>query len=303
MNSFYTTLLINQLIIDEEYSLNEIATIIDFQPVAITRKGVVTKTGENFIILLVNLEKRPEATQYTDKLVGSTLIWDAQENNKFAEKYITDGTHETFVFIQNKSKSPFKYYGRAIPLRMKYSPQKGIPSIVIFSLDEYEKAILSINDIATLDMLPPLFISRINTRKTFHIQRTSQGLYRDKALNLWNNCCAVSEVSNPKILVASHIKPWREASNSEQEDPYNSIVLSPNYTKLFDLGFISFKPSNGKILLSEQLRMQDWEALKINDSIALRMLPSGIEKFLKYHNDYIFDFEQNMNLEEKALLI
>ena len=52
--------------------------------------------------------------------------------NKFAEKYITDGAHETFIFIQNETKSPYKYYGRATPLRMKFSPEKGITSIIKF---------------------------------------------------------------------------------------------------------------------------------------------------------------------------
>ena len=72
MNSLYTSKLIKELLVDEEYSLNKIASIIDFHPTAITRKGVITRAGENFVILLVNLSKRPDATQYFDKLEGST---------------------------------------------------------------------------------------------------------------------------------------------------------------------------------------------------------------------------------------
>lgn len=43
--------------------------------------------------------------------------------------------------------------------------------------------------------------------------RTVQNKFRHDALALWNNKCAVSGVTEPNVLVASHIKPWRESTD------------------------------------------------------------------------------------------
>ena len=44
----------------------------------------------------------------------------------------------------------------------------------------------------------------------------------------------------PEILIASHIVPWREATEVEKLDPDNGILLSPVYDALFDRHLISF---------------------------------------------------------------
>ena len=55
------------------------------------------------------------------------------------------------------------------------------------------------------------------------------------------------------MVDSSHIKPWRESSSQVRIDPNNSLLLSPNYDKLFDRVVISFNPDNGKIILPEVL--------------------------------------------------
>ncbi|MDD4573870.1 MAG: hypothetical protein PHR69_06605, partial [Sphaerochaeta sp.] len=40
-------------------------------------------------------------------------------------------------------------------------------------------------------------------------------------------------------------------------DPKNSLILSPTYDKLFDLGLITFKPNSGKIELSSRIAPKD----------------------------------------------
>ena len=73
-------------------------------------------------------------------------------------------------------------------------------------------------------------------------------------------------------------------------DPKNSIILSPNYDKLFDLGYITFNPDNGKIILSDKIDSNNWEKLKINDDAELAFIPKNTDKYLSYHNTYIFNF-------------
>lgn len=87
-------------------------------------------------------------------------------------------------------------------------------------------------------------------------------------------------MAEPKVLVAGHIKPWRESTNPERVDPHNALALSPNYDKLFDLGFITFKPTNGKIVLSDKIKPPYRDRLCIDDSKELRMVPRTTDKYL-----------------------
>lgn len=61
---------------------------------------------------------------------------------------------------------------------------------------------------------------------------------------------------------------------------HDALALSPNYDKLFDLGFITFKPTNGKIVLSDKIKPSDWDRLCIDDSKELRMVPRTTDKYL-----------------------
>jgi hypothetical protein len=61
--------------------------------------------------------------------------------------------------------------------------------------------------------------------------------------------CRVSGVANDQFLIASHIKPWRTATNQERLDGQNGLLLCPNIDFLFDRGFISFS-DEGTLLVS-----------------------------------------------------
>ena len=61
--------------------------------------------------------------------------------------------------------------------------------------------------------------------------------------------CRITRVSNPAYLIASHIKPWRLATNPERLSKYNGLMLAPQADYLFDRGFISF--ADGRLLISE----------------------------------------------------
>ena len=48
------------------------------------------------------------------------------------------------------------------------------------------------------------------------------------------------------MLIASHIKPWKDSSNTERLDINNGILLTPTFDKLFDKFLITFN-DNGTI--------------------------------------------------------
>ncbi len=89
------------------------------------------------------------------------------------------------------------------------------------------------------------------------------------------------------MLIASHIKPWRDADNQERLDTYNGLLLLPNYDKLFDLGYISFNPK-GKIMCSRLLDKFDREAIGLTSDLHLVKLENQHLKYLKYHTKKSF---------------
>lgn len=116
--------------------------------------------------------------------------------------------------------------------------------------------------------------------------RIGQGIFRKGLIEYWHGC-AISQCPLTWMLIASHIKPWRDADNQERLDPFNGLLLLPNYDKLFDLGYISFN-SKGKIMYSRLLDKFDRETIGLTNNLHLVKLEEQHLKYLKYHNDNCF---------------
>jgi 5-methylcytosine-specific restriction enzyme A len=106
------------------------------------------------------------------------------------------------------------------------------------------------------------------------VSRVGQGAYRKSIINRWENKCAVTGFQDSRILIASHIHPWRDSRNDERLDVNNGILLSPIYDALFDRHLITFENS-GKIVLSEKVMPSEYEKIGV----------SGIEKISKLNSD------------------
>lgn len=117
--------------------------------------------------------------------------------------------------------------------------------------------------------------------------RIGQGKYRD---NLLNDCpfCPITLVSDERVLIASHIKPWAKSDNKEKIDSKNGFMFSPNIDKLFDRGFITF--TDDKIMeASPWLSNMTYKRLNIIPNKKYEQLPvEGREKYLEYHRKNIF---------------
>ncbi len=262
---FYSIRLHASLKIGVQYKLDYIASLIDRETQAIRGKGVVNRSDSDFLVLFVTLKKTTDATQYVDWLEGSTLSWEGQNSMKTAEGYIQRGCRNIFVFIRPVARIDFTYYGKALPKRFQMQLDRSlkIPSKVVYELYEYaelleRKGLVVPNE--AISSPPPEGIYA-PTKKPFetediriHKIRIAQSTYRNSALGLWHNECVVTGVDELSWLIASHIKPWREASPIERVDKYNSLILTPDYDKLFDRGVISFNDSNGRIFISKAAR-------------------------------------------------
>ncbi|PTO69522.1 HNH endonuclease [Vibrio splendidus] len=122
------------------------------------------------------------------------------------------------------------------------------------------------------------------TEKTILVNtRVGQGHFRLKLIQMWGGC-AITGYRNTQLLLASHIKPWRDSSNEERLDRFNGLLLLANLDKAFDLGFISFD-DHGKVLISSYLESPDMIGLK--EDMAFRIMPDH-RPYLRYHRGELF---------------
>jgi len=95
-------------------------------------------------------------------------------------------------------------------------------------------------------------------------------------------------VSDERILIASHIKPWAYSDENEKVDPYNGFMFTPTFDYLFDRGFLSFTDDK-RTILSPFLSRMTYSKLRISDNKIIERLPiEGREKYLEYHRKNIF---------------
>lgn len=120
-------------------------------------------------------------------------------------------------------------------------------------------------------------------KESIILSRRGQGLYRKNVLKLWGKC-SISGYTDSRMLIASHIKPWKRCTSTEKIDKYNGLLLLPTYDKLFDLGYIGFE-GDGKIRISNQL--SDPALLQLNSNIKLRLQKHHV-KYLEFHLSHVF---------------
>ena len=63
--------------------------------------------------------------------------------------------------------------------------------------------------------------------------RRGQGVFKAN-VRLIENTCRVTKISNPKHLIASHIKPWSKSDDAEKLSGFNGLLLAPHIDHLFD---------------------------------------------------------------------
>ena len=125
-------------------------------------------------------------------------------------------------------------------------------------------------------------------------QRVNQNVFRSMVLNNYENRCAITGISIPELLVASHIVPW-SVNEKERLNPENGICLSALYDRAFDQGFISIDKNN-KIILADKLRLYEKERFYAEHFACIKgqyihlpeeHLPNPI--FLEWHRDCVFN--------------
>ena len=117
--------------------------------------------------------------------------------------------------------------------------------------------------------------------------RRGEGIFRIN-LEKIENACRLTGVDDKRLLIASHIKPWRLSDNSEKLDGNNGLLLSPHVDRLFDRGWISFS-DKGEILFSSNETAIAMKAWGLNPAKRVGSFNDRQKLYLSFHRSNIFN--------------
>lgn len=113
-------------------------------------------------------------------------------------------------------------------------------------------------------------------------QRKFQNTLRTLLLEIRKHC-EVTGIETKEVLIASHIKPWKNCVDAEKIDLDNLILLSAHFDNLFDKGLISFN-DQGRILISPSLDETERKRLNLHGNESLQTIPSMKQCwYFKFH--------------------
>lgn len=94
--------------------------------------------------------------------------------------------------------------------------------------------------------------SQITEAKQFVKIRLVQSFFRKSVLVSYESKCAITGISDPRLLIASHIIPWKD-NEQRRADPTNGIAFNSLHDRLFDQGLITFD-EDFRIIISNSFR-------------------------------------------------
>ena len=229
-----------------------------------------------YIQWLIDIGKSEStAKKYSQAIRGSISNWMVQEN--LIDAPLTEvKSFREFCRLSESARSLEKF---------KEFNARG-NSMYSAALNSYQRFLADLSQIDVKSDIQDIFQDKklSQTEKSIMINtRMGQGIFRKQLIEMWKGC-SVTGYKNTQMLVASHIKPWRDANNDERLDKFNGLLLLANLDKAFDLGFISFENS-GKVLVSKQLEKPD--VLGITEQMSFHVNREH-EKYLKHHRMTLF---------------
>jgi putative restriction endonuclease len=216
------------------------------------------------------------ADKYSRAVAGVISRWamDAHLTSKYIDQVhsitelvkIHDGLKDVDIFIEKNTLGK-NLYGRALNAFIDYRRRE--------SSEELELDISNILKDRSI---------KAADRISYISARVGQGKYRSKLITYWGKC-ALTGYSDVRVLVASHIKPWRDSDNSERLDPYNGLLLLPNLDRAFALGYITFTE---KGVLKQSEFVEKPRTLGISKKMKIK-LANEHQDYLAYHRESVFD--------------
>ena len=208
--------------------------------------------------------------------------------------------------MKNQQQNIFDDYGK--PNQRSY-PLKSFCSAALKSLKkyaEYEQEVVVADRIVAQETNPQTISKKLiayfditkegEDQLSIAKRRKGQDYFRRMILANYGGRCALTGISVPQLLLASHIIPWADKSHKKDRlNPCNGICLSALYDKAFDKGLFTISPDDYTIQLSSALREYGTQEYfdKQFGSISGKQMAMPIEykpnrDFLAYHRDHVF---------------
>jgi hypothetical protein len=76
------------------------------------------------------------------------------------------------------------------------------------------------------------------------VQRVGQDIFRASLMDYWQGRCPLTGITDPALLHASHIIPWKDCeTDAERLNVHNGLLLSALWDAAFDRGLVTFDDS------------------------------------------------------------
>ena len=208
--------------------------------------------------------------------------------------------------MKNQQQNIFDDYGK--PNQRSY-PLKSFCSAALKSLKkyaEYEQEVVVADRIVAQETNPQTISKKLiayfditkegEDQLSIAKRRKGQDYFRRMIIANYGGRCALTGISVPQLLLASHIIPWADKSHKKDRlNPCNGICLSALYDKAFDKGLFTISPDDYTIQLSSALREYGTQEYfdKQFGSISGKQIAMPIDykpnrDFLAYHRDHVF---------------
>ena len=270
--------------VGQSYERPFLAEIWGYKSFHAISRGVVTPSNTNYLIFFVTKEKQAVLPQYNDYIDGDLLFWEGEDGHRSDQRIVdtTRSRDEIHLFYRDTHHSPFVYFGEITLL--EYQIKSEDPSEFIFQVSSVQSDTDIFREVRE-------YASEYDTlaeteQDAIVKSRIGQGSFRKNLIRLWGSC-SITGLHNISLLRASHMKPWKTSTNSERMNPYNGLLLIPNYDLLFDKGLITFN-REGQIIISKSLSRFSQRVFHVDNRLNLRGVFEQNKAFLDYHNQSVF---------------
>jgi len=178
-----------------------------------------------------------------------------------------------------------EFYLTQLPESFANELQRLIGSEVDAKVAQLTEEIELLSETAVETKAEEALIGRTDIGPTTKLQlvksRRGQGLFKSN-VRLNEKGCRVTGITNIKHLIASHIKPWSESSDTEKLSGFNGLLLAPHVDHLFNNGMISFS-DDGELIISPKLDKSVLKAWKLELVLNVGKFKPEQKEFLRYH--------------------
>ena len=120
------------------------------------------------------------------------------------------------------------------------------------------------------------------------VVRVGQEIFRNGLLAYWDGACAITGLSVPELLRASHAKPWASCdTDDERLDTHNGLLLAGHLDLAFDQGYISVAP-DGAVEVSARLDAPARTILSLDSPRRISRIDPAHRPYLAWHREHVF---------------